>query len=26
VILRLYQPSNDILSGKWALPQINKTN
>lgn len=26
VILRLYQPSDAILSGKWALPQLDKTN
>ncbi|AOX99334.1 DUF1254 domain-containing protein [Jeongeupia sp. USM3] len=26
VILRLYQPSDDILSGKWALPQLHKVN
>lgn len=24
VILRLYQPSDAILSGKWALPQLNR--
>lgn len=26
VILRLYQPSEAILSGKWAMPQLNKVN
>lgn len=26
VILRLYQPSDEILSGKWVLPQLNKVN
>lgn len=26
VILRMYQPSDAILSGKWALPQLNKVN
>ncbi|WP_310337778.1 DUF1214 domain-containing protein [Pseudomonas corrugata] len=26
VMLRLYQPSEDVLSGKWQLPQLNKVN
>jgi hypothetical protein len=26
VLLRLYQPSEDVLSGKWQLPQLNKVN
>lgn len=26
VILRLYQPSEAILSGKWVMPQLNKVN
>ncbi len=26
VMLRLYQPSQDALSGKWQLPQLNKIN
>ncbi|ABR91385.1 Uncharacterized conserved protein [Janthinobacterium sp. Marseille] len=24
VILRMYQPNEDILSGKWKIPQLNK--
>lgn len=26
VLLRLYQPSKDVLSGKWELPQLNKVD
>lgn len=26
VILRMYQPNNDILSGKYQLPQLRKVN
>ena len=26
VILRLYQPSEAILSGQWVMPQLNKVN
>lgn len=25
VILRMYQPNDDILSGKWKIPQVTKT-
>lgn len=26
VLLRLYQPKEEVLSGKWQLPQLNKVN